>query len=95
MVKADHTLVVPAATTDPIHQSSLQSDSEGSREVYMVGHREELSKKTIKEIQQEADEKIARAARLAKDAEKGKSHNDLQDDSSVLNDEPRDDAPSR
>jgi hypothetical protein len=49
--KADHTLVVTAATTDPIYESSSKSDSEGGREVYMVGHREELSKKTFEEIQ--------------------------------------------
>jgi hypothetical protein len=48
--KADHTLAILAAVTDPIYQSSLESNSEGGREVYMVGNREELPKKTIKEI---------------------------------------------
>jgi hypothetical protein len=37
--KADHTLAVSTATTDPIYQSSLESDSKGDREVYMVGQR--------------------------------------------------------
>jgi hypothetical protein len=36
--KANHTLAVLAATTDPVYQSSLDSDSEGGREVYMVGN---------------------------------------------------------
>jgi hypothetical protein len=48
--KADHTLAILVAVTDPIYQSSLESNSEGGREVYMVGNREELPKKTIEEI---------------------------------------------
>jgi hypothetical protein len=36
--KANHTQAIPAATTDPIYQSSLESDSEHGREVYMVGN---------------------------------------------------------
>jgi hypothetical protein len=56
----------------------------------MVGHEEELSKKTVEEIQQEADEEIARAARLAWDAKKLKRHNSLQDDSGASDDEPSD-----
>jgi hypothetical protein len=36
--KANHTLAVLAATTDLVYQSSLDSDSEGGREVYMVGN---------------------------------------------------------
>jgi predicted DNA-binding transcriptional regulator len=43
----------------------------------MVGKAEEPPEKTIKEIQRETKEEIARAARLAKDAERGKMHNDL------------------
>jgi hypothetical protein len=35
--KANHTLAVPAATTDPIYQLSFESDSEDGGEVYMVG----------------------------------------------------------
>jgi hypothetical protein len=35
--KADHTLAIPIATIDPFYQSSLESNSEGSGEVYMVG----------------------------------------------------------
>ncbi len=96
--KADHTLVVTAATTDPIYQSSPESDSEGGREVYMVGDREELPEKTTKEIQREAEEEIARVAHLARELDqervKGKKHNGLQDDSGASDDEPRDGAPS-
>jgi hypothetical protein len=57
--KADHTLAVLAAITDPIHHSSPKSDSEGDREVYMVGQRGEPLKKTVEEIQGEAEEEIA------------------------------------
>jgi hypothetical protein len=49
--KVDHILVVLAVTTDPIYQSSPESDSEGGREVYMVGNREEPPKKNTEEIQ--------------------------------------------
>jgi hypothetical protein len=56
--KADYTLAVPTATTDPIYQSSPESNSEGGGEVYMVGNREELQDKTIEEIQHEAEEEI-------------------------------------
>jgi hypothetical protein len=49
--KADHTLAFPIATTDPIYQSSPESDSEGDGEVYMVGNGEEPPEKTIEEIQ--------------------------------------------
>jgi hypothetical protein len=38
---ADHTLVVPMAITDPIYQSPLESNSEGDREVFMVGEGEQ------------------------------------------------------
>jgi hypothetical protein len=64
--KADHIHVVSAATTDPMYQSSPESDSEGGREVYMVGNGEQPSKKTTEEVQQEAKEEIAHAAHLAK-----------------------------
>jgi hypothetical protein len=37
--------------------------------------------KTAKEIQWEAEEEIARTERLAKELNKRKGHNDLQDDS--------------
>jgi hypothetical protein len=69
--------VVPAATTDPIYQSSIESNFEGGREVYMVGNGEELPKKTVEEIQQEAKEEITRAAHLAREAKRGKRHNGL------------------
>jgi hypothetical protein len=48
--KAGHTLAVPVATIDAIHQLSPESDSEGDSEVYMVGHGEELLEKTVEEI---------------------------------------------
>jgi hypothetical protein len=43
----------------------------------MVGQGEEPPEKTIKEIQWEVEDKIVRVARLARDAERGKRHNDL------------------
>jgi hypothetical protein len=43
----------------------------------MVGNGEELPKKTVEEIQQEAKEKITRAAHLAREAKRGKRHNGL------------------
>jgi hypothetical protein len=45
-----HNLAVPVATTDPVYQSSLESNSEGGGQVYMVGNREEPQEKTVKEI---------------------------------------------
>jgi hypothetical protein len=84
-----------AAITYQIYQSSPESDSESDREVYMVEHGDEPHEKTIKEIQWEAMEEIARVAHFARDAEKGKRHNDLQDDSGESDDEPRDGAPTR
>jgi hypothetical protein len=93
--KADHTLAVPVAITDPIHRSSPEPDFEGDREVYMVRQGEELPEKIVEEIQREANEKIAQVAHLARDAKKGKRHNGLQDVSGASDDEPRDGAPSR
>jgi hypothetical protein len=61
----------------------------------MVGNREELMEKTVEEIQWEADEEIAHATHLAKEAKRGKRQNDLQDDSGASDDEPRDGAPTR
>jgi hypothetical protein len=91
--KADHSLAIPAATTDQIYQSSLESDSEGGGEVYVVGNGEELLDKMLEEIQREAEEEITCAARLARDAERGKMHNGLQDNSGASEDEPRDGTP--
>jgi hypothetical protein len=78
--KDDHTLAVPAATTNPIYQSPPEYDSEGGREVYMVGNREELPDKMVEGIQRETDEELARSAYLVKDAERGKRHNGLHYD---------------
>jgi hypothetical protein len=79
--KADHILAVSAATIDQIYQSSLESDSEGGREVYIVGNGEELPEKTTEEIQREAEEEIARVANLSRELDQardtGKKHNGL------------------
>jgi hypothetical protein len=48
--KVDDILAVSLATIDPIYQSSPESNSEGGREVYMVGNGEELLEKTTEEI---------------------------------------------
>jgi hypothetical protein len=53
----------------------------------------EPPEKTVEEIQWEAEGEIARASHLAKDAERGKRNNGLQDDSGAYDDEPRDGAP--
>jgi hypothetical protein len=45
----------------------------------MVGQGDPPPDKTAKEIQREAEEEMARAARLAKELDKRKGHNDLQD----------------
>jgi hypothetical protein len=90
--KADHTLAVLVATIDPIYQSS---NFEGGGEVYMVGNGEEPLEKIVKEIQWEAEEEIACAAHLAREAKRGKRHNGMQDDSGESKDEPRDGSPTR
>jgi hypothetical protein len=43
----------------------------------MVGNGEEVSKKMVEEMQWEADEEIARVARLAREVERGKRRNGL------------------
>jgi hypothetical protein len=79
--KADHILAVSAATTDPIYQSSSVLDSEGGKEVYMVGDGEKLPEKTTEEIQEEVEEEIAHAAHLARELDQArnreKKHNGL------------------
>jgi hypothetical protein len=93
--KVNHTLAILAATIDPIYQSSPESNSEGGEEVYMVGNGEEPLEKTIEEIQWAVEEEITRATCWAREAERGKRHNGLQDDSGALDDDPRDGAPMR
>jgi hypothetical protein len=61
----------------------------------MVGNGEELPDKLVEEIQRETDEELARAACLAREAERGKRHNGLQDDSGASKDETRDGTPTR
>jgi hypothetical protein len=75
--KVEHTSAVSIVKTYPIYRLSPESDSEGDREVCMVGQGEEPPEKTIKEIQWEVEDKIVRVARLARDAERGKRHNGL------------------
>jgi hypothetical protein len=53
----------------------------------MVAQGDQPPKKTTVELQQEAEEKIARAARLAKEIDKRKGHIDMQDDSGASEDE--------
>jgi hypothetical protein len=93
--KVDHNQVSSPTTTDLIYQSLPDSDSESDREVFMAGHGEHPVEKTMEEITREAEEELARAAQLASDVDKGKRHDDLQDNSRLSNDEPRDGAPSR
>jgi hypothetical protein len=59
--KADHHLAILTATIDLIRPPSSKSDSEYSREVYMVEQGGELLEKTMEEIQREVEEVIARA----------------------------------
>jgi hypothetical protein len=59
------------------------------------GNGEELTNKSVKEIQWETDEELAHAAGLTMEAERGKRHNSLLDNSGALKDEPRDGAPAR
>jgi hypothetical protein len=55
------------ATIDPIYQSSPELDSEGGKEVYMVGNREEILEKTTEEIQYEVVDEITHLAHLARE----------------------------
>jgi hypothetical protein len=93
--KVDHISGGSPTIIDPIYQPPPQSDSKGDKEVYMEGQGEELLEKTAEEIKKEAKEEIARAVYLAKEAEKGKRHNDLQENYGSSNDESRDGAPLR
>jgi hypothetical protein len=43
-------VAILVATIDSIYQSSLESNSKGGGEVYMVGNGEELPDKTVVEI---------------------------------------------
>jgi hypothetical protein len=64
--KVDHILAATIAPTDVIYLSPSESNSEGGREVYMVGNREELLNKMVEEIQRETDIELAHAAHLAR-----------------------------
>jgi hypothetical protein len=61
----------------------------------MVEQGHELPKKTTEELQQEVEEDIARAERLAQEHNKRKGHDDLQDDSGGSEDECPDGTPTR
>jgi hypothetical protein len=64
--KADHTLAISVAITDPIYQSPLESDFKGDKEVLMVGDKEQHPEKTTGEIAWEAEEEITWVAHLAR-----------------------------
>jgi hypothetical protein len=49
--KDDHILAILVAAIDPIYQSPLEYEFKGGGEVYMVGNREEILDKSVKEIQ--------------------------------------------
>jgi hypothetical protein len=49
---------ISVATIDSVYQSPPESDSEGGREVYTVGDKEELPEKTTEEIQQMLRKKL-------------------------------------
>jgi hypothetical protein len=93
--RADHTLAAQVATTDLIYSASSGSDTKYRIEVYMVEQGGELPEKTTKELQQEAEEEIARAKRLARELDKRKGHNGLQHDLGGSEDECPDGAPTR
>jgi hypothetical protein len=93
--KVNHILAASAAPRDPICLSPPEFDSEGGGEVYMVGNRDELPDKTVEEIQQETDIELACAAHLAREVERGKRHNGMQEDTAASKDEPGDGAPTR
>jgi hypothetical protein len=93
--RADHTLAAQAAATDPIYSLSSESDSKYCKEVYMVEQGGELPEKTNEELQREAKEEIAYAERLARELDKRRGHNSLQDNSGGLVDERPDGAPTR
>jgi hypothetical protein len=61
----------------------------------MVGQGDQLPEKTAEEIQWEAKEDIACAKCLAREFDKRKGHNGMQDNSEGLQVEHRDLAPSR
>jgi hypothetical protein len=81
---------MPSGDKADHNQSPSKSDSDGGREVYMVGQGEPPIEKTIEEIARESEEVITRVARLA-EAAVGKRCNDRQDDSGSS----QDGAPSR
>jgi hypothetical protein len=91
--KADHNEIAGLTVVDPIYQSPSESDSDGGREVYMVGKGEPPADKTTEEIALEAEEEMACATRLAQE-EARKRHNCLQNDSGSSEDGARDGAPS-
>jgi hypothetical protein len=93
--RADHTLAAQAAIAYLIYSPLSGFDSKYDREVYMVEQGGELPDKTSKELQQEAEEEIARAKQLAQELDKRKGHNGLQDDSGGSKDDHSDGAPTR
>jgi hypothetical protein len=78
MDKADQNGITGPITTDPIYKAHLELDSDGGREVYMVGQGEPPTDQTTEEITREAKEEMARVAWLAQEAT-GRKHKNLQD----------------
>jgi hypothetical protein len=92
----DHHMICCPDAAHPICKPSPESDSDGGREVFMVGQGEPPANQTEAEIAQAAEAEIARAARLAREADKvvRKRHRGQQDDSGVSGDEAEDGAVS-
>jgi hypothetical protein len=93
--KAYHTLATQTAAIDLICSPSSESDSEYGREVFMVEQGGKPQEKNAEEIQREAEEEIARAEHLARELDKRKGHNGLQENSGGSEDEHSDGAPTR
>jgi hypothetical protein len=93
--RANHILATQAAATYLIYSPSSGFDTKYGREVYVVEKGGELPEKTTEELQCEVEEEIARAERLARDLDRRKGHNGLQDDSGGSEDEHKDGVPTR
>jgi hypothetical protein len=57
--KTDHNKTSFLARIDPIYQSPLESNFDCSREVYIVGHGEQLARNSAEEITREEEMEIA------------------------------------
>jgi hypothetical protein len=95
--KADHHEIGCPTAVDPINQPPPEFDSDSGREVYMVGQGEPATNQTTLQIAREADDEIARATRLAQEANEAaeKRHRGQQDNSGSSDGEAGDGAVSR